>query len=107
MNYEDPTLSVQLPIFMIHGNHDDPTREGHTEALSAIDILAEAGLVNYFGRADKADDIRIRPVLIEKGSVKLALYGLGWVRDERLHRAFTDKKVVFTKMDEGNEGKSW
>ena len=27
-NYEDPYQSVSLPIFSIHGNHDDPSREG-------------------------------------------------------------------------------
>jgi double-strand break repair protein MRE11 len=100
VNYEDPNLSVQLPIFIIHGNHDDPTRDGTSEALSAIDILAEAGLVNYFGRTDTMDEIKIRPVLIEKGPVKLALYGLGWVRDERLHRLFTERKIQFVKPKE-------
>ena len=107
VNYEDPNLSVQLPIFIIHGNHDDPTREGTTEALSALDILAEAGLINYFGRADQVDDIHIKPVLIEKGPVKVALYGLGYVRDERLHRAFRDKKVKFTKADGPGEDGDW
>ena len=24
MNYEDPNYNVSIPVFMIHGNHDDP-----------------------------------------------------------------------------------
>jgi double-strand break repair protein MRE11 len=28
VNYEDENFSVDLPIFSIHGNHDDPAREG-------------------------------------------------------------------------------
>lgn len=28
VNYEDPNYSVGLPVFSIHGNHDDPAREG-------------------------------------------------------------------------------
>lgn len=24
MNYEDPHFNVGLPVFSIHGNHDDP-----------------------------------------------------------------------------------
>ena len=28
-NYEDPFQSICLPVFSIHGNHDDPTREGN------------------------------------------------------------------------------
>ena len=28
VNYQDPNYSVDLPIFSIHGNHDDPVRDG-------------------------------------------------------------------------------
>lgn len=31
VNYEDPNYAVGLPVFCIHGNHDDPSREGATE----------------------------------------------------------------------------
>lgn len=53
MNYEDPFFSVGLPLFSIHGNHDDPTREGGVEALAALDLLHVANLVNYFGKSEK------------------------------------------------------
>lgn len=53
VNYEDPNFSVGLPIFSIHGNHDDPTREGGIEALAALDLLHVANLVNYFGKSNK------------------------------------------------------
>lgn len=33
------------------------------------------------------------------GDVKLALYGIGSVRDERLHRTFLEKNVAFMKPD--------
>ena len=35
----------QTPVFMIHGNHDEPTGERN---LSAADLLEAAGLVHYF-----------------------------------------------------------
>ena len=68
MNYEDDNYNVGLPIFIIHGawrraaaarrqdteltrprtgNHDEPAG---TEGLSAVDILAAANLVNYYGK---------------------------------------------------------
>lgn len=25
VNYEDPNLNVSIPVYSIHGNHDDPT----------------------------------------------------------------------------------
>lgn len=28
VNYEDPHYAVSLPVFSIHGNHDDPSRDG-------------------------------------------------------------------------------
>ena len=46
-NFDDPNLNVGLPVFTIHGNHDDPTG---ADSLSAVDILSTAGLVNYFGK---------------------------------------------------------
>jgi double-strand break repair protein MRE11 len=54
-----------------------------------------AGLVNYFGRVPEADNIQVKPILLQKGKTKLALYGLSNVRDERMHRTFRDNKVRF------------
>jgi double-strand break repair protein MRE11 len=25
VNYEDPNINVAIPVFSIHGNHDDPS----------------------------------------------------------------------------------
>lgn len=94
VNYEDPNYNVALPVFTIHGNHDDPTGDGN---LSSIDLLATAGLVNYFGKTTTVDDITIVPVLLRKGTTKLALYGLGAIRDERLHRTFLQRKVTMLR----------
>lgn len=39
MNYEDPNYAVGLPVFCIHGNHDDPSREGATEVgVGSVDV---------------------------------------------------------------------
>lgn len=48
VNFEDPNFNVSLPVFTIHGNHDDPAG---AENLSAVDILSTSKLVNYFGKA--------------------------------------------------------
>ncbi|KAK2752884.1 meiotic recombination [Arachnomyces sp. PD_36] len=92
VNYEDLDINVALPVFSIHGNHDDPSGEGH---LAALDLLQVSGLVNYYGRTPEADNIQIKPVLLQKGRTKLALYGMSNVRDERLFRTFRDGKVKF------------
>lgn len=92
VNTLDQDINVAIPVFSIHGNHDDPSGEGH---LAALDILAMSGLLNYYGRTPESDNIEIKPVLIQKGKTKLALYGMSNVRDERLFRTFRDGKVKF------------
>ncbi|KAF2842205.1 DNA repair exonuclease [Patellaria atrata CBS 101060] len=92
LNYEDPDINVAIPVFSIHGNHDDPSGEGH---LAALDLLQVSGLINYYGRTPESDNIAIKPVLLQKGKTKLALYGMSNVRDERLFRTFRDGKVKF------------
>lgn len=102
VNYEDQNINVSIPVFSIHGNHDDPSGQGH---FAALDILAVSGLINYYGKTPQSDNISVKPVLIQKGSTKLALYGLSNVRDERLYRTFRDKKVVFHRP--GTQMKDW
>ena len=41
----------------------------------------------------QVDDVEVNPILIQKGITKLALYGLGSMRDERLNRMWHQKKV--------------
>ena len=48
VNFDNPNINVGLPVFTIHGNHDDPSGEPN---LSAVDVLSSCGLVNYFGRS--------------------------------------------------------
>ena len=104
-NYESPYYSVDLPIFAIHGNHDDPTRDGvgGTELLAALDLLEVANLVNYMGRQDQVNQIQVEPVLIQKGTTKLALYGMGSLRDERLNRMWQGNKVKFLRTVENDD----
>ena len=70
-----------------------------------MDLLSVCGFVNYFGRAPSIDDITVSPILMQKGSVKIALYGLGSIRDERLHRTFLNHKVKMLRPKQDPE--SW
>ncbi|CAI5722799.1 unnamed protein product [Hyaloperonospora brassicae] len=100
VNFEDPNYNVELPVFSIHGNHDDPAREGGgdvTQSLAALDLLSAANLVNYFGKSEKVDAVEVFPVLLTKGKTRVAIYGLGNMRDERLNRMFAQGHVVFRR----------
>lgn len=89
-----PSLPVSLPVYVIHGNHDDPTGGPPNESLSALDLLEMAGLVTYFGRARSSCKIHVAPVLLRKGNSGLALYGLGNIRDEILYHTWQNLKAV-------------
>lgn len=46
-NFANPNINIGLPVFTIHGNHDDPAG---ADNLSAVDMVSSCGLVNYFGK---------------------------------------------------------
>ncbi|XP_064488214.1 double-strand break repair protein MRE11-like [Ornithodoros turicata] len=100
VNYEDPNLNVSYPVFTVHGNHDDPSG---AENLSCIDVLSTSGLVNYFGKLTQLEDIKLKPLLLRKGNTLLALYGLGWVRDRRLHYLYRERKVCMARPVENTD----
>lgn len=126
VNYEDPNYNVAIPVFSIHGNHDDPAGDGN---LCALDLLSVAGLVNYFGKVlfcfpnynmtfifiltimhvldfqcTDMENVKISPVLLQKGETKLALYGIGSMKDDRLHRLMRSGQVTLLCPE---EPKSW
>ena len=82
-------------------------------ALSAVDLLSVAGLVNYFGKTDLAADeerseatkkgLNISPVLLKKGDTKLALYGIGNIKDKRLNAEMRHGRVRMLKPAEGGD----
>ncbi|KAG6816621.1 meiotic recombination [Tephrocybe sp. NHM501043] len=111
INYEDPNFNVGIPVFSIHGNHDDPQGAGAEGALCALDVLSVSGLVNYMGKIDlpisDADaqntGIAVRPVLLRKGSTYLGMYGIGNVKDQRMHFELRSNRVrMFMPRDKDN-----
>ncbi|CAI9097791.1 OLC1v1034283C1 [Oldenlandia corymbosa var. corymbosa] len=104
VNYEDPHFNVGLPVFSIHGNHDDPAG---VDNLSAVDILSACNLVNYFGKmvlgGSGVGQITLNPILLRKGSTSVAMYGLGNIRDERLNRMFQTPHAVQWMRPEAQE----
>ncbi|KLT40250.1 DNA repair exonuclease [Cutaneotrichosporon oleaginosum] len=115
VNYEDSNLNVGIPVFSIHGNHDDPQGTGPEGALCALDVLSVAGVLNYFGKVDlpsgqnnqsntENDTVNIRPVLLRKGSTHLGLYGVGNIKDIRFHYQLRSNGVKMFMPRDGDGG---
>lgn len=61
--------------------------------MGSMDILAASGLINYFGKWTDYTHVKLFPILLRKGSTRLAIYGLCHIKDERLARLFLEKRV--------------
>ena len=99
-NFKNENLFVEIPIFIIHGNHDDPSG---FENFSSIDIFSNKEM-NYFGKVNNYEQFDLLPILFIKGKTKIALYGIGYIKDERLFLALQNKKVNFHRPE---DYKSW
>nr|WPK49564.1 MRE11 [Echiniscus testudo] len=95
-NWEDPNINIELPIFSIHGNHDDPIGPKN---LCELDALHTQRLINYFGKVGDVGNIEIKPVVMEKNGTFLALYGLGSMKDERLYHLLRKGMVKFIRPE--------
>ncbi|KAJ7845927.1 Metallo-dependent phosphatase-like protein [Mycena leptocephala] len=112
VNYEDPNFNVSIPVFSIHGNHDDPQGAGSEGALCALDVLSVTGLINYMGKIDLPvsdaeatnTGIAVRPILLRKGNTHLGLYGIGNVKDQRMHFELRSNRV---RMFMPRDKQSW
>ncbi|QDZ22007.1 DNA double-strand break repair protein Mre11 [Chloropicon primus] len=105
---DDPNFQVGLPTFTIHGNHDDPAG---VDQVSPLDILSSSNLIHYYGKSGIEGEgmgrVTIKPVLLGKGSTKVALYGLGWIKDERLAKLFSTPDGVKWQTPEENGKEKW
>ena len=99
-NFKNENLFVEIPVFIIHGNHDDPSG---FENFSSIDIFSNKEM-NYFGKVNNYEKFDLLPILFIKGKTKIALYGIGYIKDERLFLALQNKKVNFHRPE---DYKSW
>jgi double-strand break repair protein MRE11 len=96
-NWSSNNINIALPIFTIHGNHDYPANE--FGKISVCDLLQASNYVNYFGKHLNLHSILIRPLIITKpgAKTKIALYGLGYIKDPILNDLFEEGKASFEK----------
>lgn len=78
-----------------HGSHDDIYSFILLPQVISMffSFISVQLVVVRFRATRKVDDVEVNPILIQKGLTKLALYGMGSMRDERLNRMWQQKKV--------------
>jgi double-strand break repair protein MRE11 len=59
-NFMNSSLGIRLPIFSIHGNHDDPVG---LDLISSLDQASANHYVNYFGKIKNLENLEVTPVL--------------------------------------------
>ena len=70
--------------------------------LSCLDQLKVNSYINHFGKVINMEDIHVKPILFHKTGrdgqvVKIALYGIGHIKDERLNLAFDKGSIHFSQ----------
>uniref|UniRef100_A0A1I8BM44 Mre11_DNA_bind domain-containing protein n=1 Tax=Meloidogyne hapla TaxID=6305 RepID=A0A1I8BM44_MELHA len=75
-------------------------RDFGSRGLSALDVVHESCLLNLFGKYCDLDQLEVAPILLKRGSTKIALYGIGSQRDDRLARAFSKRKIKFKRPED-------
>nr|CAD2128714.1 unnamed protein product [Meloidogyne enterolobii] len=93
----DPTINFQHSNFPSVNYLDDNLC---ITGLSALDVLHESGLLNLFGKYSDLDHLEVAPILLKRGCTKIALYGIGSQRDDRLARAFSKGKIKFKRPED-------
>ena len=65
--------------------------------LSSLDQACINNYLNYFGKVKNVEKIEVTPVLFQRVETRIALYGLGHIKDERLNIAFEAKAIRFKR----------
>lgn len=96
LNYLDPNFNIKLPVFIIHGNHDDPSADTN---ISAINLMQSAHFLNYIKTVINEESVIVKPVILLKQNTCVYIYGLGNIKEERLNRLLNEDKVVFERPE--------
>lgn len=98
MTLKAPAQYVPFPIRLVGTCPHPYPQQG---ALAALDMLSVSGLINYMGKVDlpvntadaQQNGIAIKPVLLRKGNTRLGMYGVGNIKDQRMHFELRSNRV--------------
>ena len=62
-----------------------------------MDQLDSNSYINYFGKCESIERMDIKPIVLIKGSTKVALYGVGHLPDTRLNLMLESNNLTFER----------
>ena len=83
VNFENRDLNVTMPIISIFGNHDEPMSTGICVLQEFREYINLIGKRRYDLNLDSSV-VHIYPVVLVKNGIKVAIYGLNYVRPESI-----------------------
>ncbi|OMJ77611.1 hypothetical protein SteCoe_22784 [Stentor coeruleus] len=96
MNYLNQFIKISLPVFIVHGNHDDPSAE---TGVSALNIMQSANYLNYISGIYESDVLKLNPIVLKKQDTKIAIYGIGNMKEDKLNQMLIGGKIIFEKPE--------
>lgn len=96
MNYMNQFIKISLPVFIVHGNHDDPSVE---TGVSALNIMQSANYLNYISGRFESDVLRLNPIVLKKQDTKIAIYGIGNMKEDKLNQMLLENKIIFERPE--------
>lgn len=103
--FQGEQIKSRTPFFIIQGNHDKIDKVD-----SAINLVSASGLIYYFKDNIADDSITLNPVMIERGNIEVALYGMGHMENFRQLLKNTisgeGKKIVFENIPDAQNNES-
>jgi double-strand break repair protein MRE11 len=94
MNYMNQFIKISLPVFIVHGNHDDPSVE---TGVSALNIMQSANYLNYISGRLESDVLILNPIVLKKQDTKIAIYGIGNMKEDKLNQMLLENKIIFER----------
>ncbi|NXW37534.1 MRE11 protein, partial [Phaetusa simplex] len=106
VNYQDRNLNISIPIFSIHGNHDDPTGVIIIViVLYYLVLLQRYALHALFNRVANKNAIK-KKLIYHSNIIQCFVLSIpGAIPDERLYRMFVNKQVTMLRPKEDED--SW
>lgn len=97
----DDEVNIKIPFFVINGNHDQPSG---LDRQSNCDVLSSSRLVNYFDKYEDLQDITLKPVIMQRDNVIVAIYGLHYLAPTRFVKLLQSQAIHFQDPPTDNGG---